>query len=166
MYHICFKLLRKESPYIWRSYWNAFRKNFKQSTLIWLFSLVIIYFLGTDYYLLASPGTKNIAAVKIIFGMITGLLFCMFIYIFPIISHFECTLTQALKNSLYMTLGHLPSSILLASIFGGVLFLTTISPKTFAAILVLAMLCGCSFITYVACGIINPLFRKYEPEQN
>lgn len=160
LYYMCFKILRKESPYILRSYLKAFRQNFRQSTFVWIFSLVIVYFLGMDYYLLTSQGALNSLIARLAFWLLAGLLFSMFIYIFPIISHFECTLRQALKNSLYLTLGHLPSSILLVCIFGGVLWLTTVTPETFAAILVLAALCGCSFTAYIACMIINPLFRK------
>lgn len=166
LYHVCFKILRKESPYVFKSYSKAFRENFRQSTAVWLFSLVIIYFLGMDYYLLTSQSINNLLIIRILFWLVLGLLFSMFIYIFPIISHFECTIKQGLKNSLYMTLGHLPSSILLVSILGGILWLTTITPKTFAAILILAILCGCSFTAYLVCIIINPLFRKYEPQED
>lgn len=165
LYHMCFKILRKESPYVWKVYWKTFKENFKQSTIIWLFSLVIIYFLGMDYYLLISRETTNLAIVRIVFWIIAGLLFSMFIYIFPIISHFKCTLGQALKNSLYMTLGHLPFSILLVFIFGGILYLTTVSPKIFASIFVLAITCGCSFTAYIACALINRLFKRYEPNE-
>lgn len=163
LYYMCLKLKRNESPYIWKGYWKAFRENFKQSTIIWLVSLVIIYFLGMDYSILKLQESNTLTFSRGLIWLATIIFFSIFIYIFPIVSHFHCTIRQAVKNSFYMALGHLPFTILLIVIFGGIIFLTTITPGLTAMIMVLGILCGFSVVTYLVCGIFNHIFKKYEP---
>lgn len=118
LYYMCLKLKRNESPYIWKGYWKAFRENFKQSTIIWLVSLVIIYFLGMDYSILKLQESNTLTFSRVLIWLATIIFFSIFIYIFPIVSHFHCTIRQAVKNSFYMALGHLPFTILLIVVFG------------------------------------------------
>ena len=150
LYYVCLKMIRKEEPYIWKNFWKAFRQNFKQSTIIWLISIAAAFFLGMDYYIINSQNTALFAAVRIGLWAVTIVLFSMFIYIFPIISHFECTLKQAVKNSIYMTIGHLPFSALLV--------------KTAGMVIILSGICGFSIMAYFACIILDRIFKKYEPE--
>ena len=164
LYYVCLKMIRKEEPYIWKNFWKAFRQNFKQSTIIWLISIAAAFFLGMDYYIINSQNTALFAAVRIGLWAVTIVLFSMFIYIFPIISHFECTLKQAVKNSIYMTIGHLPFSALLVAMFYFVIYFFTISVKTAGMVIILSGICGFSIMAYFACIILDRIFKKYEPE--
>ena len=40
--------LRRNGAGIWKSFWNAFRENFRRSTLAWLIELLILAVLGLD----------------------------------------------------------------------------------------------------------------------
>ena len=40
LFTVNLRMVKKEEAYVFRTYWNAFAKNFKQSTKIWLFVLV------------------------------------------------------------------------------------------------------------------------------
>ena len=47
--YVTLKMVRGEDPYIWRNFWKSFRQNFKQGTLVWIFSILIFIFLGMDF---------------------------------------------------------------------------------------------------------------------
>lgn len=166
LYYVSLKLVRGEDPYIWQNYWKAFRQNFKQSTIVWLLTLLIFAVLGMDFYIINSKDTVLFAAVRVCLWMVCIFLAGMFLYVFPIISHFVCTLAQAVKNAALMTVGHLPFTVLLLALHGIVLYLCTRSVKSFALVIVLSGICGFSTVAYTACIIFDRIFKRYEPEGN
>ena len=52
--YVTLKMVRGEDPYIWQNFWKSFRQNFKQGTLIWVFSILVFIFLGMDFYIINS----------------------------------------------------------------------------------------------------------------
>lgn len=106
--YVTLKMVRGEDPYIWRNFWKSFRQNFKQGTLVWIFSILIFIFLGMDFYIINSQNTSLFAVVRILLWIVCAVALSVFLYVFPVISHFVCTTKQALKNALLMTFGHLP----------------------------------------------------------
>lgn len=52
--YVTLKMMRGEDPYIWRNFWKSFRQNFKQGTLVWIFSILIFIFLGMDFYIIVT----------------------------------------------------------------------------------------------------------------
>lgn len=164
LYYVNLKLYRNEEPYIIQNYAKAFRQNFKQSTFIWLICLVLIFFLGMDFYIINSQDTALYAFIQKVFWVISALLACVMIYIFPIVSHFVCSTKQALKNAVFMMLGHLPYTLLLLLLHGAVIYLCVHSIKTIAFVVVASGICGFSLISYLACIVFDRIFKKYEPE--
>ena len=89
----------------------------------------------------------------------------MFLYVFPIISHFVCSTRQAIKNALLMSIGHLPYTAVLLLVCGGIVYLCAISANAFAITIVLSGICGFSVMSFSACLLFNRIFKKYEPEE-
>ena len=92
-------MVRGEDPYIWRNFWKSFRQNFKQGTLVWIFCHSDLYFLlGMDFLTLSiSQNTSLFAVVRILLWIVCAVALSVFLYVFPVISHFVCTTKQALK---------------------------------------------------------------------
>lgn len=166
LYYVNLKIYRKEDPYIIQNYAKAFRQNFKQSTLVWLICLVLIFFLGMDFYIINLQDTALFGFVQKALWIICAFLFCMFIYIFPIISHFVCSTKQALKNSVFMLIGHFPYTLLLLLLHGVVIYLCVSSIQTIAFAVIVSGICGFSIVSYLSCMIFDRIFKKYEPEEN
>lgn len=162
--YVTLKMVRGEDPYIWRNFWKSFRQNFKQGTLIWLLSILIFIFLGMDFYIINSQNTTLFAVVRILLWIICAVALSVFLYVFPVISHFVCTTKQALKNALLMTFGHLPYTLVMLAIAGLVLFLCSNSSKTFAMVVVLSGICGFSVLSFIYSIMFDRIFKKYEPE--
>ena len=162
--YVTLKMVRGEDPYIWRNFWKSFRQNFKQCTLVWIFSILIFICLGMDFYIINSQNTSLFAVVRILLWIVCAVALSVFLYVFPVISHFVCTTKQALKNALLMTFGHLPYTLVMLAIAGLILFLCSSSSKTFAMIVVLSGICGFSVISFIYSIMFDRIFQKYEPE--
>lgn len=165
LHSVCLKIVRGQESYMWQGFWKAFRQNFKQGTVLWIISIVIFFVIHMDFTILNAGDHPLFGYVKVALGSVTAVLFSMFIYVFPIISHFRCTIRQAIKNSLFMTIGHLPFSILLVVMYGLIFFLATLNVKMLALVIAVATICGFSVVTLTACIIFDRIFKKYEPEQ-
>lgn len=162
--YVTFKMVRGEDPYIWRNFWKSFRQNFKQGTLVWIFSILIFIFLGMDFYIINSQNTSLFAVVRILLWIVCAVALSVFLYVFPVISHFVCTTKQALKNALLMTFGHLPYTLMMLALAGLLLFLCSSSNKLFAMIVVLSGICGFSVVSFVYSIMFDRIFQKYESE--
>lgn len=166
LHYVCLKMVRGESPYVWAGFWKGFRESFKQGTIIWLCFAAIAAFIGLDRIILNSVDSALFSVMKVALGVVTALLFCIFIYVFPVVSHFKCTTRQAVKNALFMTIGHLPYTVLLAAMYSLIIFLCTLNVKMLAMILMLSVICGFSVVSFTACIIFDRIFRKYEPKRD
>lgn len=162
--YVTLKMVRGEDPYIWRNFWKSFRQNFKQGTLVWIFSILIFIFLGMDFYIINSQNTSLFAVVRILLWIVCAVALSVFLYVFPVISHFVCTTKQALKNALLMTFGHLPYTLMMLALAGLLLFLCSSSSKLFAMIVVLSGICGFTVVSFVYSIMFDRIFQKYESE--
>ena len=162
--YVTLKMVRGEDPYIWRNFWKSFRQNFKQGTLVWIFSILIFIFLGMDFYIINSQNTSLFAVVRILLWIVCAVALSVFLYVFPVVSHFVCTTKQALKNALLMTFGHLPYTLMMLALAGLLLFLCSSSSKLFAMIVVLSGICGFSVVSFVYSIMFDRIFQKYESE--
>ena len=111
------KVIQNGNDYIWDTYWQQFRTNFKQSTILWLIMVLLGGFFAADYYLLfmMSGGQQGIL---VIFGILAAVCIMWMQYWLPYIVHIDDPIKAVLKNTLIMTVAHLPQSILLLAIFG------------------------------------------------
>ena len=162
--YVTLKMVRGEDPYIWQNFWKSFRQNFKQGTLIWVFSILVFIFLGMDFYIINSQNTTLFAVIRILLWCICLIALSVFLYVFPIISHFVCSTTQALKNAVFMTFGHLPYTLVMLVITGLILYLCACSVKTFALVVVISGICGFSVVAFIYSILFDRIFKKYEPE--
>ncbi len=166
LYYVSLKIVRGEDPYIWKNFWKSFRQNFRQGTAAWLVTLLVSTFLGMDFYILNSQDTVLFAVVRVLLWVICAFLLAMFLYLFPIISHFVCTLKQAVKNAALMAFGYLPYTAVLLAMSGLIIYLLSASPQTFAVVILLSGICGFSVFSFTACLLFDRIFKKYDPEED
>lgn len=111
------KVIQNGNGYIWQTYWQQFRANFKQATLLWLVMLLVAGVFAADFYIMYRMGAAQKSAILTVFAVI-GLFCVMWMqYWFPYIAHIDDPIKTVLKNTLIMTVAHLPQSILLLVVF-------------------------------------------------
>ena len=116
LYDVVFRLDTPREGKIVATYFRAFRTNFKQSTLAWLFFVLIIAASGVNAVLFARmEGTFSYLMFLVCMLIMINSLLVMG-YTFPLISQFDNTLGNTLKNSLLLSIAKLPRTLVIAVI--------------------------------------------------
>ena len=119
------KVIENDEGYVWQTFWQQFRANFKQSTLLWLIMLFLTAFLAVDCYITYMFSVKGTPSYYLFIFMLilAGIFVTWMRYWFPYIAHVEDPIRKVLKNTLIMCIIHLPQSILIAAIYAVCAFL-------------------------------------------
>jgi uncharacterized membrane protein YesL len=116
LYYATVKVIRRERGYLFREFFKSFKLNFKRAAILGVILTIMFVVLGFDliwaYANLSSSGSTG----SILFGVfiaITLLLACFSIYAFPILSRFDMTVKQLVKAGAFMSIKHLPSTLVM-----------------------------------------------------
>jgi len=119
LFYSCQKMARDEEGYITRSFFHSFRENFKQGTVIGLIMTVMGAFLVVDGYVLrrlyhTSPFWAILTAVFLV-ACVAWLI--VFMWIFPLLAHFDNTTPAMFKNAIMLGMRFLLCTALMAVIY-------------------------------------------------
>lgn len=122
MYYYCTKAVANEEGYLWKSYWKSFKTNFVQGFLMEVFFVIVGAILYIDIkYLYGKLTTGGGIGWRILFFIVIGmavLAVLTFMYAFPILSRFDNTTFNIIKNAAFMSIRHLPQTVPLLLILG------------------------------------------------
>ena len=163
LYAMCFRLMREEYKGIVKPYFQAFRDNFRQSTLIWLLLLLVVG-PGLYYFYVVFSLDSLLQYLGFLFVLLALLSAMTASYAFPWISQFENTTAQALKNALILCLSHLPRSFAILVINNLPLIIWFFSPELFVQISFLWVALYFAAAAYMNTGILWPVFKPYRNE--
>lgn len=164
MYYVLLKMAKGEDPYIWKNFWKSWRMNFFQATGIWIIlaipsALVLFDLFYADFL----PGFARY--LKLVFWMVGFILILIYSFIFPILSRFDNTSKNLLKNSILMAIRHLGYAVLICIINLAPLLIYAFASTWIASWILLFMLIGGFAAVAFACSYIfaNEIFPYYEP---
>ena len=160
LYDVCFRLMREEYSGIAKSYFRAFRNNFRQGTLIWLLLLVVIVPALFYFYVLFSLDSllRYLGFLFVILGLLCAMTAS---YVFPWISQFENTTLQALKNALILSLSRLPRTFCILVINAVPLITWFFSPELFIQVSFLWVALYFAAAAYMNTGLLWHVFKPY-----
>lgn len=167
---VCFQILQDTSTGILKPFWKSFRMNFKQATAVWLVMLVIIAVLGVDlwYFLFVQTFVTGIVQAVICGILILLLLDALLvtIYAFALLSLFENTVKETLRNAVLFVLRHPLRSLGALGADAAMLALAFYAPVSNISVLAVAMiLMGVSLAIFMNCMILMPVFKPYLPKE-
>lgn len=166
LHTVVLKTAAGEEPYAVKSFFEAFRKNFKQSTVSWIIMLIAGILLYVDSLMATQMGTGGLF-MKLLLGIASVLYFLVALYIFPIQARYDNTIHANLKNALLLAVRHFPKTILLAFtviVPTGLLLYGSI--EVFVLMIVFSLLVGASVIAGIQDRIIWKIFRNYEEDDS
>ena len=116
LYDVVFRLDTSREGKTVSAYFRAFRKNFRQSTPVWLVFLLMIVTSCINITYFSNMGGSIGHILFVICAVI--LINCMLVlgYAFPLISQFDNTFVNNLKNSLFLSVANLPRTLIIAVI--------------------------------------------------
>lgn len=113
MHYVLLRLYRDEEGYITKSYFKAFKENFKQATLIWLIYLAVIAVLGFDAWLISKGAIEIGKFFK--YGLIfIGVLGAFSLsWVFVLQSRYENTIKATIKNSFIVSVANFFKTVMM-----------------------------------------------------
>lgn len=167
LFYVTLKMVRNEESYLVRSFFKAFRQNFRQATIMNLIFLVMSAIIYMD---IAIIGQMSGIASKVFVCMfaLIGTLFAMtFLYAYPVLSKFYNTIRGTLQNAILMAIRHLPYTIIMLVIAALPVagFFMAPSAQFQATILMLMFFVGGAVVAYLNSIFLVKIFDKYIPEE-
>lgn len=116
MYDVVFRMDTEREGKLVSTYFRAFKANFKQSTLVWLIFLLLIIASCANAVIFSNmDGTMGYLLFLISMVILINALLVMG-YSFPLMSQFDNTLSNTLKNSLLLSVANLPRTLVITVI--------------------------------------------------
>lgn len=163
MYAVNLRSIRYGDGYVVRTYFEAFKRNFKQSTLAWGIVLAVAALLYVDYMFFAQMQDFPFAKPMIIVSFAMGII-CWIVatWLFPVIAKMDDTLGRQIKNAAAFAFGYfIPYTLVCMLLQGGVFYLIL---TQIPALFVLAFI-GCAVLTYVMSFFFYKAFSKVIREE-
>lgn len=129
LYDVTLRIAREEEPSVTARFFQAFRENFRQATVLWLILLALGLLLGADGYILyhlyrAASGVMGVVWTLMLALIIASAIAYVIalIYVFPLVASVKNTNLAMLKNSLLIGIHYLFCTILVFAIHFAMFF--------------------------------------------
>ena len=161
LYSVTLKMAANEEGYILRGFLEAFRRNWKQSTVIWLILLVIGAALGADFMIVRRlPGVLGAAGMALT-GAAAMLYLIEAVFVFPLIAKFENTAIHMMKNAILIPAARFPFMVLVMLVVGMCFALTFLNTATVLIGAVVWSLIGMSLLAFANSFLLLGMFNLF-----
>ena len=159
-----------EQPIV-RSFFRSFARNFKQSTIVWLFALLAIGFFAFDAVLIyVFVGSALYLPFYLLLGSIAVVVFGSALYAFSLIARYENTLKQHLRNSVLLAIGYLPRTVVMVFFYILPILLCVLSGvvdidagmQMLATVTLVFVFFGFSILSFLQARLMKPVLMKLE----
>ena len=161
LYYMTIKMVRGEDCYVVRGYFKSFKENFRQATIIWVLAVLVFLILVGDFSIIRS-GVLSFGQVMLVLLIVVAVIYVFtMLYVFPVLSRFENTVKNTIRNAFLMSILNLPRTILLVliNLLPAALFLLIPQSMPFV------ILFGFSVPAYLCSTQFVKIFRRFEPEE-
>ena len=116
LYDVVFRMDTDQEGKLFSTYFRAFAANFRQATPIWLLFLLLITASCVNMSVFSNWGNSMGHILFVIAVVILINLLLVLGYTFPLLSQFDNTKTNTLKNALLLSVANLPRTLIIAVI--------------------------------------------------
>ncbi len=119
LFYVTLKMAKDEEGNVTKSFFRAFRQNFKKATVIWLILLALGIVLALDGYIFYHMRFENAvwAVGTAVFLVALAAYAIVMMYIFPLLARFENTVKAMFLNSLMLGMRFLLCTVAMAVIY-------------------------------------------------
>ncbi|MFR0909658.1 YesL family protein [Eubacterium sp.] len=162
LYGVTKKMAENREGYIFRNFFQLFKENFRQSTVMWIILLVAAMIPTVDLYIINSLEKTVITTALKGLMLVTALtVLLVFLYAMALQSTFENTIKNTLKNAFLMGIGYFPWTLLILLITLLPIILIVLLGKTAGSVVYVMLFVGFAVLAYLNSYIFNHIFKKY-----
>lgn len=165
LYTVTLKMVRDEEGAIVRSYFHAFRQNFRQATLLWLAVLSLIVVMVLDMFILGRAFDSPVTLMRIPLEILVLLILMVLQYLFPYLAQFDASIKETVRNACLLALANLPKTAVMTIAAIGVVYLSCLNNLTISISIALWLLLGFALMSLGNSAILAKVFAPYLPKQ-
>ena len=165
LYTITLRMADKDNPYILKTYFRSFAKNFKGSLLIWLPLLFGLVFFGVDLYIVHTQLDESLLFLQFPIIIFLFCIISIIIYVFPVFAIFDNSLTKTTKNALLLSLSNLPLTIFTIMLIVILISIAQVSSEAMWGVISIFLFIGCSVFALILSVYFLQIFKKIAPEE-
>lgn len=166
MYYITLKMARNEESYVVKGFFHSFKQNLKQGIVIQIIMLLLGIVLAFDLYFCRMMSGQG-AVYRVFSYIFVVALFVyamLFLWIYPVLAKFFNTIKNLFRNSILMSIRHLPYTILMMVITAAPVLLGIFVAQAFPFMILFYIMLGFATVTYINSRFFVKLFDNYIPE--
>ena len=154
---VALKLADDEEGYIAKSYFEAYKANFKQGVPMGLIFLVAWYAVYLDFQLFEA--VKNNPVILLIIGMVSVFLVIIaMIYSFSLLARYENTVVRTIQNSMDISRKYFGKTLILVILVAAEVLIFQYN----STMIFLGILFGPGFIIYTVAAVSKRVFLQIE----
>lgn len=158
---VTMKMVQHQDPSVLKDYFGAFKKHFKESTIVWLITLLAGAFFSIDLYVIFTQIDQKYKLLQIPVWIFMFFVVSIFIYAFPLISSYPDKVKSTIKNSILLSLGNIPVTIMAVAIpFFLAKFAVSADGERLVAVFSVMVFFGCALLSYMINFFINRIFIR------
>lgn len=157
MYNVTIKMVKNEDAGIAKTFFKAFRNDFRQATIRLLILAAAALVLLGDYIIVRSNGGPALYVV-----LTFGIVLWLFVesYTFPLTAYFDNTHKNTFKNAFFLSIIHFPRTILIVVLKLSPVLIALASFEVFYRTSFIWILFGWALIAYINSFIYRVVFEK------
>ncbi len=163
MTRVCQDIVLDASSGVVKSFFRAFRSNFKQATAAWLVMLVFVASLVCDRLLIdafLAGGTASV--LRALAAVLAVGCLALAGWLFPLVVRYDNTLRQHTVNALILAVTKLPRTLLMTALAAIPFVLCYFSVVTFLKTLSFWVIIGCGVICLLQALLMAPVLAQLE----
>jgi uncharacterized membrane protein YesL len=146
-----------------KQFFRAFRDNWKQATVLWVFCLGAALFLAGFYWAISLMPEGLKAGYQVSFLVVCLLFLLGFQYIFPLQARYQLSTKHILKNAWLLGVAALPWTLCSIIVTGGAVWVTFfMNPESINIAVFLSGFALFGVITYINSFFFRQSFRKLQ----
>lgn len=160
LYDASFRALRKGEKDSWQRFWKTFRQNLKGGILPTVFFLIVLTAVGWGLIRVWNAAVYGTISWMVFSGAALAgtVVLGMLSVLFPMLSRFENSFAGLVKNTVLLSMSHMPRTLILGMVNALVVFLCArfVFPLFFLP----------APAALIGSLLIEPMFRPYMNEEN
>lgn len=161
LYHCMLRTVKGNNNGTTKTFFRAFKENFRQSLIVWLGLLAVGFILFLNIRFLQNTASVVSKPLFYVSLGIAGLVIILALYIFPVIAAFANTTVNLLKNAYVFAFLHFPSTLAIAVITILPMFMTYRDIKLFPLYACCWFFFGFGLTAYVNSLLLYRMFKPF-----
>lgn len=158
LYTVTLKMAENQEGYVVRSYFKAFKDNFKQGMIVGVVLELILAVLGYDAWVLLASKESYAAAGFFITAAALLITLAVMQYLFPLMARYNNSIGTSLRNAGLLAISRLPYTIVLLGLAAVPAVFVLLTPYAY----IYVIFAGVAFGALLQSKLLVNIFSKIE----